>query len=148
MTVRERFWERYPLEALSEQEWEALCDGCARCCLLKLEDEDNGDLYFTELACRCLNLENGRCVAYAERLQQVPDCLRITPAMARDGRWLPPTCAYRRLGAGLPLPEWHPLLSGDPASVEQAGISVLGRVIPEVAVSEDDWEDHIIHWVE
>lgn len=146
--MRERFWERYPLEALSEQEWEALCDGCARCCLLKLEDEDSGELYFTELACRCLDLKSGRCGAYAERLQRVPDCLRITPAMARDGRWLPSSCAYRRLAEGRGLADWHPLLSGNPASVQQAGISVLGKVLPEVAVSEDAWEDHIIHWVE
>ena len=145
--MRERFWERYPLEALSEQEWEALCDGCGRCCLLKLQEEDSEELYFTGLACRCLDLSSIRCRHYADRLKQVPDCLRVTPAMARQGYWLPESCAYRRLAEDRGLASWHPLISGDPASVERAGISVAGRVLPEDAVHEDDYEEHIVRWV-
>lgn len=145
--MRERFWERFELEALSEEEWEALCDGCGRCCLLKLQDEDTGDVYFTELACRCLDLAAIRCEDYDNRLASVPDCLRVTPAMARQGHWLPHSCAYRRLADGRGLASWHPLLGGDDAALERAGISVKGRVLPEQTVDEDDYEEHIVRWV-
>ena len=145
--MRERFWERYELEALTGEEWEALCDGCGRCCLLKLQDEDSGELFFTALACRCLDLASIRCQHYGDRLQQVADCLQVTPAMARQGRWLPETCAYRRLAQGQGLADWHPLVSGDAGSVKRAGISVADRVLPEDAVHEDDYEEHIVRWV-
>lgn len=145
--MRERFWERYTLEELTPEEWEALCDGCARCCLLKLQDEDSGELYFTRLACEYLDGDNCRCTTYGDRLSRVPDCVRVTPRVARSYDWLPHTCAYRRLARGQGLPAWHPLLTGDPESVHAAGISVRGRTLTEAAVAEEDYEEHIVHWV-
>lgn len=144
---RERFWERFPLEQLSREEWEALCDGCGRCCLLKLEDEDTGEYWFTRMACRYLDHDGCHCTVYEERTRRVPDCVDVTPDIARQFSWLPSTCAYRRLALGLGLPRWHPLLTGDPASVHRAGISVRGRVVAETEVDEDDYEEQIIHWV-
>jgi hypothetical protein len=146
--MRERFWERFALDALTAEEWEALCDGCGRCCLLKLEDEDDGELYYTDLACRLLDTDSCRCQNYADRTREVPDCLTVTPAMARDFPWLPASCAYRRLARGQGLASWHPLVSGDPQSVRRAGISVAGRVTPETGVDEDEYEEHIVNWVE
>lgn len=145
--MRERFWERFPLSELDDQEWEALCDGCARCCLLKLQDEDSGDVYYTDLACRYLDDEQCRCTVYSERTRRVPDCVRVTEDVVRHFHWLPSTCAYRRLAQGRGLPDWHPLISGDPESVHRAGVSVRGRTLPETVASEEDYEEHIVHWV-
>ena len=144
---RERFWE-LPLEQLTDLEWEALCDGCGRCCLVKLQDEDSGELAFTNLACRYLDAAKCQCRVYEQRFQKVPDCIRVTESIARNTYWLPSTCAYRLRALGEPLPAWHPLLSGDRRSVQQAGVSVAGRVVSEQLIPEDDWEEHIIHWVE
>ena len=145
--LRERFWEHHALEALTREEWEALCDGCGRCCLLKLEDEDDGAVYFTDLACRYLDGHDCHCTAYGERFERVPDCLRITPALARSCDWLPHTCAYRRLARGQGLPAWHPLLTGDAESVHRAGVSVRGRTRSETEVAEEAYEEHIVRWV-
>ncbi|MGJ3256866.1 MAG: YcgN family cysteine cluster protein [Alcanivorax sp.] len=145
--LRERFWE-LPLGELSKREWEALCDGCGRCCLVKLQDEDSGELAFTNLACRYLDSQKCQCRVYDNRFSKVPDCIQVTEAVARNTAWLPSTCAYRLRAHGQPLPEWHPLISGAPGTVRQAGISVAGRVVPEQLVHEDDWEEHIIHWIE
>lgn len=144
---RERFWQRFPLEALNRDEWEALCDGCGLCCLLKLEDEDSGELYFTRMACRYLEPSGCRCSVYDSRTRHVPDCVEVTPDIARSFSWLPSSCAYRRLARGQALPAWHPLLTGDPESVHRAGISVRGRVVSEELVHEDDYEEQIVHWV-
>lgn len=144
---RDRFWQRFPLEQLNQQEWEALCDGCGRCCLLKLEDEDSGELYFTRMACRYLDHDSCRCGVYPERTRHVPDCVDVTPDIARHFSWLPASCAYRRLALGQSLPDWHPLLTGDPESVHRAGISMRGRVVTETDVQEDDYEEQIIHWI-
>lgn len=141
--LRDRFWEQ-PLAALSEQEWEALCDGCGRCCLLKIEDEDTGEIEDTNVACRLLDTETAQCTDYANRKSFVPDCLRLTLKNVDDMTWLPETCAYRRRAAGKPLPEWHYLFTQDRHSVLQAGASVAGRV-----VSEDEagpLEHHIVCW--
>lgn len=142
MTARKRpFWRAKPLSEMTREEWESLCDGCGLCCLHKLEDEDTGDLYYTNVACRLLDPESGRCRDYAGRVSQVPDCISLSPDELSACPWLPETCAYRRLEAGKGLPVWHPLRTADPESVHRAGVSVRGRV-----VSEDDagdWEAHI-----
>jgi uncharacterized cysteine cluster protein YcgN (CxxCxxCC family) len=140
----EPFWRRKPLAAMSEAEWESLCDGCGKCCLEKLEDWETGELAFTNIACRLLNVKNGRCRQYAERFRFVPDCRRLTPGNVRTLKWLPSTCAYRLLAAGEDLPWWHPLVSGDPHTVHLAGQSVRGRCIPAAAAG--DPERHIVDW--
>jgi uncharacterized cysteine cluster protein YcgN (CxxCxxCC family) len=145
--MRTRFWERFPLEQLSHEEWEALCDGCGRCCLMKLEDVDDGRLYSTDIACQYLDQHQCGCTTYADRFERVPDCVRVTPRMARDYDWLPSTCAYRRVAHGQGLADWHPLISGDPESVHAAGISVRASVVSETRVAEADYEDHVVRWV-
>lgn len=145
--LRPRFWEHYSLQALSLAEWEALCDGCGRCCLHKLEYEDCGEVDYTDVACKMLDLGTAKCSDYPNRKKQVPDCVQLTPDNVSQINWLPPTCAYRRLHEGRGLPRWHPLLTGDPASVQRAKISVIGRVLPETAVNEEDIEEHVIHWI-
>jgi uncharacterized protein len=139
------FWER-PLDELGPEEWEALCDGCGRCCLHKLEDEDTGELAFTRLACRLLDDTTGRCSDYAHRAERVPDCLRVTAETIGEYDWLPPTCAYRLRHLGQPLPEWHPLISGDPVTVRLAGVSVAGRVVGEDDAPDLPWVDFIVDW--
>ncbi len=142
--LRPRFWD-LPLTALTPPEWEALCDGCGKCCLNKLEDEDTGEVAFTRVACRLLDGESCRCAQYPIRKQFVPECVVLTPkTIAKVAYWLPSTCAYKLLHEGAPLPEWHPLLTGDPESVHAAGQSVRGRTVPEFEVPEDEWEDYII----
>ena len=126
----DRFWER-PLEALTRAEWEALCDGCGKCCLHKLEDEDTGDFYMTNVACKLLDLQTARCSDYRHRRAYVPDCVRLTARAVPDIGWLPPTCAYRLRGAGEPLPDWHYLVCGDPQEVHRRGQSIVGKVVAE-----------------
>ena len=140
MTLRPRFWETVPMAQMTDAEWEALCDGCGRCCLNKLEDADTGAVALTRLACRLLDGDTCRCTQYPIRHQFVPDCIRMTPQTVQDhSYWLPRTCAYRRLAQGQGLPDWHPLKTGDPASVHAAGVSVQGWTIPEFEVAEEDW---------
>ncbi len=131
------------MEELSPEEWEALCDGCAWCCLYKLEDEDNGEIAYTSVACRLLDLKTCRCTDYKNRLRRVKTCQRITPQNIRELSWLPRTCAYRRVAEGEDLPDWHHLLTGDRRSVHLAGASVLGRVISERGIDLDDLEDYL-----
>lgn len=145
--LREQFWERFPLTELSQDEWEALCDGCGRCCLLKLEDEDTRDIVFTRIACKLLDTDTGRCSNYGCRQQHVPDCIVLTPAIVATLRSLPTTCAYRRLSEGKALPKWHPLLTGDPDSVRRGRASVAGRVLSETEVAEEDLEEYVVTWV-
>jgi uncharacterized protein len=128
------FWQTKTLDEMTPEEWESLCDGCGRCCLVKLEDEDTGDLHHTDVACRLFDGDSCRCRDYAKRSATVPDCVTLTPREVRTLRWLPPTCAYRRIHEGKGLADWHPLVSGDPETVVAAGISVRGRV----HASEDD----------
>lgn len=140
-----RFWERKPLSAMSRREWEALCDGCGKCCLNKLEDEDTGEVALTCVACRLLDDESCRCAHYENRHQFVPDCIVLTPEnLDRNAYWMPATCAYRLLWEGRPLHDWHPLISGDPASVHRAGVSARGRTLSEFDVPEEEWDEHII----
>ena len=130
------FWEEKPLEKMTRSEWESLCDGCGKCCLHKVEDEDSGDIYMTNVACKLLDLKTGRCSDYKNRRNHVPDCVRLTAKRAGRLTWLPDTCAYRLRADGQPLPAWHYLLSGDTEAVHKAGASVVAnkgglRVIPE-----------------
>ena len=143
--LRPRFWERVSLAQMTAAEWESLCDGCGRCCLLKLEDADTAEVAYTCVGCRLLDPETCRCGNYAIRKQLVPDCVVLTPQnIAEIAYWMPETCAYRLLWQGDVLPGWHPLISGDPDSVQRAGISMAGRVVPEWEVAEEDLEDHLL----
>ena len=140
-----RFWERKRMDRMSRREWEALCDGCGKCCLNKLEDEDSGEVALTSIACRLLDDESCRCTHYEDRHRYVPDCIVLTPAnLAEHLNWIPATCAYRLLHEGRPLYDWHPLISGSPETVHRAGVSVRGLTVSEFETPEDDWEDHII----
>jgi len=140
------FWETKALADMTRQEWESLCDGCGRCCLIKLEDADDGTIRHTDVACRLLDLRTCRCSDYRNRTRRVPDCIVLTPETLSDTAWLPPSCAYRRLAEGRPLAWWHPLVSGDPDSVHAAGVSVRGRAVGETAVPDAGLEDHIVDW--
>jgi uncharacterized protein len=143
----EPFWKTKPLEALDEAEWESLCDGCGRCCLVKLEDEDTGAIHFTNVACRLLDETSCRCSDYRRRRRRVRDCLKLTPDLARNLHWLPPTCAYRLIGEGRDLAWWHPLVSGSPDTVHEAGISVRGRIAAsETDLELDAYPDYIVSW--
>lgn len=139
--MRERFWEQ-PLETLDRAEWEALCDGCGKCCLHKVEDADTGEIIPTNIACRLLDRESCRCSNYRGRRAFVPDCVRLTADNVDSLSWLPSTCAYRLRAAGKPLPEWHYLLTGDPESVHRAGMSVRGWTVAEADAG--DYEHHLI----
>ena len=141
--LRERFWE-LPLEALTRAEWEALCDGCGRCCLHKLEDPDTGEVVETNVACRLLDPATARCSDYRHRKAFVPDCLRLTPRLVSEAGWLPLSCAYRRRAAGKPLPAWHPLLTSSREAMVRAGASVEGRVVSETEAGP--LEHHIVEW--
>ena len=143
------FWRVKRLEELNATEWESLCDGCGRCCLLKLEDEDTGEVFYTDVGCTLLDSDSCRCSDYVRRQEKVADCLRLTPESVRTVPWLPPTCGYRRVAEGRDLAPWHPLVSGDPDSVHRAGISVRGRVAgPEELFDEEELLDHVVAWPE
>ncbi len=143
--LRPRFWDRFGLSELTPEEWEALCDGCGRCCLNKLEDEETGEVALTRIACRLLDDETCRCAQYENRRLFVPECIQLTPAtIEQHAYWLPRTCAYVRLWRGQNLPDWHALISGDPDAVHEVGVSMRGQTLPEFEIPEEDWEDHII----
>jgi uncharacterized cysteine cluster protein YcgN (CxxCxxCC family) len=141
--MRDRFWQ-LPLEKLTRDEWEALCDGCGRCCMHKLEDEDTGEVLETNVACKLLDPETARCTNYRHRKAFVPDCLRLTPELVKKIRWLPSTCAYRLRADGDPIPEWHHLLTGSQEAMRQAGMAVSGRVVSEVDAGP--LEHHLMEW--
>ncbi len=142
--LRPEFWT-LPLAKLTPAEWEALCDGCGRCCLNKLEYEDTGELEFTRVACRLLDDETCRCTRYETRHQYVPECVLLTPKSIRKiGYWMPATCAYRLRFEGKPLEPWHYLISGSHETVHEAGVSVRGRTVSETEVPEDLWDQFII----
>ena len=141
--LRDRFWE-LPLDALDRAEWEALCDGCGRCCLHKLEDEDTGEITMTNVACKLLDTETARCCDYRNRKAFVPDCLRLTLKLVVSVPWLPETCAYRCRAEDRPLPEWHPLLTGSDAAMKRSGHCVAGKVVSELDAGPP--EHHIVDW--
>lgn len=140
------FWERKSLAEMTRAEWESLCDGCGRCCLIKLQDEDTEEIEFTDVACHLLDLDSCRCGDYPNRNRKVPDCVILTLDNLGSLAWMPSTCAYRLLHEGRPLYWWHPLVSGDPGTVESAGVSVRGRVVSERVVPDEALEDHIVSW--
>ena len=140
------FWKTKTLGEMSAEEWESLCDGCGRCCLNKLEDWDTGEIYWTDLACQLFDCETCRCKDYGNRFEKVDDCIQLDPKKVEELGWLPPTCAYRLISEGQDLRWWHPLVSGDPETVHQAGISVRGRVVPGDDVPPEEYEDHLIDW--
>lgn len=142
-----RFWETKALNEMTREEWESLCDGCAKCCLHKLEDEDTGDVYYTKVVCRYMD-EQCRCTEYQRRNELVPNCVWLKPEDVEEFHWLPSTCAYRLVAENKPLPDWHPLISGNAQSVHRAGVSIKGRALSEEYVHPDGMEEHIIHWVE
>ena len=142
------WWNDKPLAELDARQWEALCDGCARCCLHKLEDEDDGEVFYTRVRCRYLDEQTCRCSDYPNRSVLVENCIRLDASSVGSLDWLPATCAYRMRAQGLPLAAWHPLVSGDPDSVHRAGISIRGRCISDEFVHPDGYDEHIVHWVE
>ena len=142
---QEQFWLNKPLEAMSRDEWESLCDHCAKCCLHKIEDIDTKEIHFTNVCCRYLDHGSCQCSEYENRSTLVPDCVTLTPRDLADPYWLPSTCAYRLVAEKKPLPDWHPLISGDAASVSMAGQQICGRVVCETEA--DDLQQHLITWV-
>jgi hypothetical protein len=142
--ANEPFWRRKKLTDMTRAEWESLCDGCAKCCLEKLEDVETGEISYTNVACRLLDLKACRCTNYEQRQRYVPDCVVLTPDNIAQLHWMPSTCAYRLLAEGKDLPDWHPLVSGDPDSAHRSRNSVRGRVVSERDAG--DLEDHIVTW--
>lgn len=142
------WWHEKSLGELDAGEWEALCDGCAKCCLHKLEDEDNGEVYYTKVRCRYLDEQTCSCSDYARRSTIMPNCIDLRTADWSDIDWLPSTCAYRLRSHGQPLPQWHPLVSGSRETVHLDGVSIRGRAISDEYVHPDGFEEHIVHWVE
>lgn len=143
------FWKTKKLADMTSQEWESLCDHCGKCCLHKLEDEDTGDIYFTRVACKLLDLSTCRCTRYSERTRLVPECLNLKQYDFAEYDWLPATCAYRLVNAGEELPDWHPLLSENTDSVQESGESIHAYAIKESEVDDiEDLEDYIIEWLQ
>lgn len=140
------FWQEKSLDKLTRKEWESLCDGCARCCLVKLEDEDTSEIFYTDVVCVLLDLEKCRCSDYSNRHARVADCIKLTPESLSNIDWLPATCGYRLIAEGKDLYWWHPLVSGDEMTVHYSGIGVRGRCIPEAEVAEDDLVEHMVTW--
>ncbi len=138
------FYETKSLADMTPEEWESLCDGCGKCCTIVLQEEDNGTLWRTNVACKLLDLNTVRCCDYANRHTRVPSCVKLNPDNIADLHWMPGTCAYRLLSEGEPLPDWHPLKTGTRQSVIDAGIGVHGTLVSETDVEDDDLEDHII----
>lgn len=132
------------MNMMSPDEWESLCDGCGKCCLHKLEDEDSGEIHYTNVACQLLNLGTCACKDYPNRQQHVPDCVQLDAAKVNDLKWLPSSCAYRLVAENKPLPWWHPLVSGDRNTIHEAGASVRGRCIAENRAGPLD--RHIVTW--
>ena len=145
MTLRHRFWETVPLTKMTAPEWEALCDGCGKCCLNKLEYEDTGEVEYTRVACKLLDGDTCRCLHYETRRNYVPECVALSPkTLPRIAYWMPRTCAYRLLHEGKQIPDWHPLNTGDPESTHKAGESVRGWTVSENDIPEEEWDDHVI----
>ncbi|GAA5013714.1 YcgN family cysteine cluster protein [Acinetobacter puyangensis] len=145
--LRPQFWQKFSIDELNHAEWEALCDGCGLCCLVKLEDAETEEVAYTKVACKLLDCQTAACSDYVHRKQHVPDCIQLTPALLKQIKWLPSTCAYRRVYEGKDLPRWHYLISGDQQSVIKAKKSAAKRCISETQIHEDDIEDYIVRWV-
>jgi uncharacterized cysteine cluster protein YcgN (CxxCxxCC family) len=148
MSPAQPFWLTKTLAEMSTPEWESLCDGCGKCCLHKIEDEDTEEILYTRIACRQLDLDAIRCSDYAGRFKAVPECLNVRELPAENYHWLPRTCAYRLISQSQPLPDWHPLMSADPDSVVNADISIIRWVVSERDISEEQWFDQVLEGVE
>ena len=142
------FWESKTLSEMTKTEWESLCDGCAKCCLHKLENEDSGKVEYTRVVCSYLNEKKCRCSVYGKRQRLVPDCVTLTPENLDDLSWMPGTCAYRLLHEGKPIPIWHPLITGNRDAMIASDNTVTGKVISEDFVHEEGFHEHIIHWAD
>lgn len=142
------FWTSKRLDQMTEREWESLCDGCGRCCLNKLEDDETGEIFWTDVACRLLDGQSCQCKDYENRWDYVPDCVKLDPqeVIEQTYTWLPPTCAYRLVAEGADLYWWHPLVSGDPSTVHAAGISVRGRTVSDADYQDGEFEARIVEW--
>lgn len=147
MANEKPFWETKRLEEMSSAEWESLCDGCAKCCLIKLEDEDTGDIAMTRLHCKLLDAETCRCSDYTNRKTHVPDCVILTPKDVSELRWMPKSCSYRLINEGKSLPDWHHLRNGDPERVHAVGASIMGRTLSEDTLFDPDDADQIAEWI-
>ncbi len=145
--LRPQFWKKYSLAEMTHREWEALCDGCGLCCLIKLEDDETQEIAYTKVACKLLDCSTGHCSDYQNRRLSVPDCIQLSLEKLQHIRWLPPSCAYRRLNEGQKLPAWHYLNTGSRDNVIKARKSVAGRCVSETDINEDDIEDYIVSWV-
>lgn len=146
MTSSEPFWEVKRFDEMTVEEWESLCDGCAKCCLFKIEGEDTGKIDFTDIACRLLDIYTCRCMVYEHRSEIVKDCVHLTPDKIHNVNWLPESCAYRRLLEGRGLARWHPLISGDRESIHQANASILGKVVSEKEIDLSEIDDRVVDW--
>ena len=144
--TKQPFWETKTLKEMSEKEWESLCDGCAKCCLNKLEDEETEEVFFTRVVCRFLDEEKCRCTVYEERTTLEPMCIKLEPGNFENIKWMPNTCAYRLLNEGKPLPLWHPLITGSRKAMVANDQTVTGKVVSEEFVHPDGFEEHIIDW--
>ena len=142
------FWQQKTFAEMDQSEWESLCDGCARCCMIKLQDDETEEVFYTSIVCDLLDQDICQCTRYPERHALVENCVQLSAEKVAEFGWLPTTCGYRTLAEGRDLQWWHPLVSGGPDTVHEAGISVRGKVIAESQVHEDDQQDMIIHWVE
>lgn len=145
--IRPFFWKNHTLAELNPTEWEALCDGCGLCCLVKLEDDETHEIAYTKVACKLLDCQTGHCSDYPNRIQHVPDCVQLTPEKLEQIHWLPSSCAYRRVHEAKNLPNWHHLITGSRHNVIKARKSVAGRCISETEVNEDDIDEYIVRWV-
>ncbi len=142
------FWQQKTLQEMTQQEWESLCDGCAKCCLVKLQDEDTDEVAYTNVVCQYSEPDSCQCTEYQQRNKLVPHCVWLKPEMVDEFFWLPATCAYRLIAEGKDLEQWHPLISGDANSVHESGNSIKDKVFSEANIHPDDVEEYIIHWVE
>lgn len=145
--LRPHFWKHYTLTELTLAEWEALCDGCGLCCLIKLEDEETAEVAYTKVACKLLDCQTARCSDYPNRLDYVPDCIQLTPEKLQEIHWLPSSCAYRRVNEGKSLPSWHYLNTGSRQTILQTRKSAAGRCLSETDIHEDEIEEYIVRWV-
>lgn len=141
------YWETKTLSQMEEAEWESICDGCGKCCLQKLQDDETNEIYYTDLACQQLNIKSCQCKVYENRFDYVDSCVDLTPKHLDDFVWLPDTCSYKVLHETGKLPDWHPLLIGDHSKMLAQGLTVKDYAINENKVPEEDWETHVIRWV-
>jgi len=144
--MTEPFWKTKAMKDMSKDEWESLCDGCGKCCCLRMEDEDTGAIYVTDIRCKLLDTCTARCSDYENRFGPVPDCVQLTPRKVKKLKWIPMTCAYRLVAEGKDLFDWHHLVSGSRETIHDAGMSVRGATKCETSVEEDDYPQHIVLW--